>query len=1299
MLAQINNNGENMSLDGIAVVGISLRFPGADTVPVFWKNLVNKKDCITTLSDEEMRVAGIPESVYNNKNYVRRGGRIKNADLFDASFFGFSPKDAKLLDPQQRLFLKCGWEAIESAGYNVNKLDFPVGVFGGTSFNYYLLNNLISNPEVLSQYFELQTLFSSDKDFLTTRLSYKFNLKGPSFTIQSACSTSLLAIHIACQNLYTYQCDMALAGGVSLAIPWWNGYMVGDADIRSPDGVCRPFDKSANGTLFGEGAGVVVLKRLEDALNDGDMIYAVIKGTAINNDGSVKAGYTAPSVDGQSDVITAAIETAEINPADISYIETHGTGTPMGDPVEIAALSKAFRQYTTNKGYCAIGSVKASIGHLDAAAGVAGFIKTVLALHNKVLPASLNYNEPNPLCEFDSSPFYVVKDTQPWTIRGDSKRIAGVSSLGVGGTNVHAILEEAPARKKSPINRSWHILPLSARSATSLKKGVTAYSDHLNIGNDDSLEDIAFTMQQGRQHFPFRQYVITDSTSDAAKQLSEITTFDHSELSLHNNSKITFMFSGQGSQYLNMGKDLYLSNKTFKTIFDNCCDTLNALMRQDLRKILFSDDTANSAILQKTEITQPLLVSFEIALAKVWEEMGIVPSGLIGHSIGEYSAACLAGVFTIEEALAIVVERGKVMAAQPAGKMLSVSSTPDNLQPLIQSGLEIALVNSPSLCVIAGESAAIDQFQKELESKNIPCRELHTSHAFHSVLMDGAVAPFVNFMKTIRLRPPSIPFISNITGTWIEHSDACDPHYWGKHIRSKVNFTEGISQLIKDDYNVFLEIGPGNTLATFCNNTFSAPDMPWRNEGKKIAVCTSVRHFKAIENDNVHLLSSLATLWKKGLAIEWHRLYQNEKQLRVLLPSYQFDEKRYWIDPAIRLNYGAGISWENNQTIPFSNPESEEHQDTSEISDNSGQSREGVIKNELSQIWKTVLGIDQVDHSVSFFDLGGDSLSAVQMFSKLHQKTGINLQLATLFETPSIATLSAKIIALLPEEYQTSVKEPVVSTKQSTTFEFVVAIKPTGSRIPFFCIHGVGGNVLHYKAFLPYLDKEQPLYGIQCRGLDGIQKPFNSVKEMAQHYVNEILKVQSEGPYLLGGGSMGGLVAFEIALQLTKMGKKIGLLIMLDSACPYVVRKLYKLDPYKYSSSSQSETKITLPKKILHSIWCRVEDLKKYAECEVYRRHNKPIPHDLRYWVIEQKNLSIAATYKPEPYAGAITMFRALHNTENPDPHRGWKSFAQNGFEIFDFECRHDNMVEHTETCKKLGTVLSTFNKSILINP
>lgn len=1282
-----------MSLDGIAVVGISLRFPGADTVAAFWNNLVNKKDCITTLSVEEIRAAGIPESVISQKNYVPRGGRISNPGLFDAAFFGFSPKDAKLLDPQQRLFLKCGWEAIESAGYNVNKLDCPVGVFGGSSFNYYLLNNLISNPELLSQYFELQTLFSSDKDFLATRLSYKFNLKGPSFTIQSACSTSLVAIHVACQSLLTYQCDMALAGGVSLAIPWWNGYLVGEADIRSPDGVCRPFDKSANGTLFGEGAGVVVLKRLEDAVNDGDMVYAVIKGTAINNDGSLKAGYTAPSVEGQTDVVTTAIETAGISAADLSYIETHGTGTPLGDPVEISALTKAFRHYTTNNNCCGIGSVKASIGHLDAAAGIASFIKTVLALHNKVLPASLNFSEPNPLCNFDTSPFYVVKDTQPWTVRENNRRIAGVSSLGVGGTNVHVILEEAPARKISPVNKAWHILPLSARSGTSLKKGASVFSEYLGSVTDESLENIAFTMQQGRQHFPFRQYIVTDSTIDGAKRFSESASFDHSELSLDIHSKVAFMFSGQGSQYLNMGKDLYSSNKTFRTIFDTCCDKLDTLMGQDIRKILFSDDTANSSILQKTEITQPLLVSFEIAVAKAWEEMGIVPSGLIGHSIGEYSAACLAGVLTLEETLAVVVERGKIMAACPAGKMLSISCTVDTLQPLLHdASIELALVNSPSLCVVAGDSIAIDQFQKELESKNISCRALHTSHAFHSALMEGAVEPFTNFMKTIRLRPPSIPFISNTTGTWIEQSDACDPHYWGRQIRSRIDFSGGINQLIKEDYHVFIEIGPGNTLSTFCSNTFNSPDMPWKNEGKKITVCTSVRHSKADGNDNAHLLSALATLWKKGLNVEWNRLYKNEKQLRVPLPLYQFDEKQYWIEPTIRLNYGVGIPLENNQTAADSNYRSEEIEMESNISESSELSSADIIRNELAQIWKTVLGIDEVDYSASFFELGGDSLSAVQMFSKIHQKTGVNLQLATLFETPSIATLSAKIIPLLPDGYETTARQPAFGAKEKTNLAFVVPIKSAGSGIPFFCIHGVGGNVLHYKAFVPYLDKEQPLYGIQCRGLDGIQKPFDSVKTMAQHYVNEILQIQSEGPYLLGGGSMGGLIAFEIAQQLMKMGKNIGLLIMLDSACPYVVKKLIKSNSQKGLYPLQSEGKKSLPKKIVHSITCRVKDLKKYTECELYRRQNKPIPHDLRYWFIEQKNLSIADAYKPEPYPGTITMFRALHNMENPDPHRGWKNFAQNGFKIIDFECRHDNMVEYAATGKKLGELLAAFD-------
>ncbi|HMA63903.1 MAG TPA: type I polyketide synthase, partial [Chitinispirillaceae bacterium] len=644
----------NDALDGIAIIGMACRFPMAKNVQEFWDNLVQGRDCIGTVSLDDARKAGVPEDVLNNPRYIRRGGRISNPEMFDAQFFGFSPKDAAIIDPQQRLFLQCGWEAIESAGYDVSVIKFPVAVFGGSNLNFYLLNNVINNPGVLKNYFELQTLFSSDKDYLATRLSYKFNLTGPSMTVQTACSTSLVATHLACQSLLTYQCDMALAGGVSLQIPWWNGYVIGDADIRSPDGVCRPFDAKANGTLFGEGCGIVVLKRLQDALQDNDHIYAVIRGSAINNDGSLKAGYTAPGVDGQTDVITSALDIASVNASDVTYVETHGTGTPLGDPVEITALTKAYRHYTNANGFCGIGSVKASIGHLDAAAGIAGLIKTVLALYHKKLPQTVNFSQPNPLLELEKTPFYVVSALKEWIVPENSRRIAGVSSLGVGGTNAHIIVEEPPRVQAQPSKAKYFMFSVSARSQGSLKKIAKVFTSYLPA-TADAVMDIAYTLQYGRQNFPYRQFVVADSAQNAIEQFTRISEKDSfPKVSLNESERIVFMFSGQGSQYVNMSKDLYNDVPVFKTTFDYCCEQFKKHTNKDLRDILFTDNESNSVLLQQTDITQPALFTIEYSLVKYWETLGIKPAAMIGHSIGEYIAACISGVFSLDDTIAII---------------------------------------------------------------------------------------------------------------------------------------------------------------------------------------------------------------------------------------------------------------------------------------------------------------------------------------------------------------------------------------------------------------------------------------------------------------------------------------------------------------------------------------------------------------------------------------------------------------------------------------------------------------------
>jgi amino acid adenylation domain-containing protein len=1022
-------------LNAIAVIGMSGRFPKADSIDQFWNNLIEGKDCIDSFTIEEIKEAGVSESIINNEKYIRRGGRINNPDKFDASFFGYTPREASYIDPQHRIFLQCGWEAIESAGYDVSRLNGRVGVFAGCGMNHYLIHNIMSNTKSSAAVNEIQMVLGNDKDFLTTRLSYKLNLKGPSFDIQTACSTSLVAVHVACQNLLMYQCDMALAGGAFLQIPWWNGYMLADGDIRSPDGICRPFCAHANGTIFGEGAGVVILKRLDEALKDEDFIYAVIRGSAINNDGSLKAGYAAPSVEGQAEVIITALESAQIHPSKIAYIEAHGTGTSLGDPIEFSSLTKAFRQYTNSRNYCGIGSVKGSIGHLDAAAGIAGFIKTALALYHKQIPPSLNAGEINPLLNIENSPFYITAQKSPWKTVSGTKCYAGVSSLGVGGTNAHVILEEAPLQTIPPSSRNWHIFPLSAKSDECVKRMAHNLAEHLGKNQQATLADTAYTLQNGRQNFSCREFTVAQTRNDAINllnNLSEKTGCNHFYGS--ENQKVVFMFSGQGSQYIDMGIGLYQSENSFKTAFDLCCNQLLKTGFVDLRKLVFTNTVENSTLLAQTSITQPLLFAFEYALAKMYENLGIVPSEMIGHSIGEYVAACLSGVFSLEEALYLVSQRGRLMHAQPPGGMLSISASEQEVSTMLEKDLEIAVVNSPGLCVVSGPLKSVELFEAKLSNLNIESKKLHTSHAFHSSMMNEAVVAFNSVFKEVSLKSPSIPFISNVTGTWVKSQEVQDPAYWGKHLRNAVKFSDGINQLLNSGNRLFLEIGPGNTLTSFVNkiaahwNTRKGTFVP-----ENVSSICSVRHAKMQIDDTAHMLNSIGQLWSCGINIAWKSLYKDENRRRIPLPTYPFEPKKCWVEPDSTLNCGIGLTKDSPKTLETSSAISSEHPSptlTQKFESEDSNQKQGTLstlEDSVHAIWEELLGIDSVNPDSNFFELGGDSIWAAQLLSRIRNTTGVELSIGMLYKAPTIKELVAEIEKIKKSDVKKTYSGPVRS--------------------------------------------------------------------------------------------------------------------------------------------------------------------------------------------------------------------------------------------------------------------------------
>lgn len=750
---------EDDSLESIAIIGMAGRFPGAKTIKQFWQNLCDGRESISFFTDEELIASGVEPALLSDPQYVKASPVLEDIEMFDASFFGFTPTEAEVMDPQHRLFLECAWEALENAGYNSETYEGLIGVYAGAALSTYLLKNLISHPDIFNLVSAPQILIGNDQNFVPTRVSYKLNLKGPSVNVGTACSTSLVAVQMACQSLLNYQCDIVLAGGVTIASRK-EGYLYQEGGIASPDGHCRAFDAKAQGTVGGNGVGIVVLKRLEDALADGDSIYAVIKGSEINNDGSLKAGYTAPSTEGQAKVIAEAIALASVAPETITYIETHGTGTALGDPIEIAALTKVFRATTNKQSFCAIGSVKTNIGHLGTAAGVAGLIKTVLALKHKMILPSLHFEQPNPKIDFTNSPFYVNTTLSEWQTDGTPRR-AGVSSFGIGGTNAHIILEEAPNLEVSGESRPWHLLLLSAKTSSALETATTNLAEYLQQQPEINLADVAYTLQVGRWAFNYRRMVVCQNVDDSivALKFSESQqVFTH--FTEPKKRSIAFMFPGQGAQYVNMSRELYQTEPTFRELVDCCCEQLIPHLGIDLRHVLYpseEQDQQAARQLTQTSITQPALFIIEYALAKLWMAWGVCPQAMIGHSIGEYVAATLAGVFSLEDALVLVATRGRLMQQLPAGSMLSIPLQELEIIPLLGEKLSLAANNAPSLCVVSGSIDAVNDLENRLLEQGVDCRRLHTSHAFHSHMMDSILEEFTLAVKRVNLKPPEIP--------------------------------------------------------------------------------------------------------------------------------------------------------------------------------------------------------------------------------------------------------------------------------------------------------------------------------------------------------------------------------------------------------------------------------------------------------------------------------------------------------------------------------------------------------------
>ena len=1001
-------------IDGtdIAIIGMAGRFPGAKNVEEYWSNLRDGVESVCFFTDEDLRSRGVDHDLLNDPGYVKAAAFLEGAELFDARFFGYTPREAEIMDPQHRIFLECAWQALENAGYCGETYEGSVGVFGGATINTYLLCNLLSNPAIVDSLDLTQINIANGADFLTTRVSYKLNLKGPSHVVQSACSTSLVAIHIACQNLLDEACDMALAGGVSVNVKFRSGYRYLEGGMASSDGHCRAFDAKAQGTVFGSGVGIVVLKRLADALEDKDTIHAIIKGSAINNDGSLKVGYTAPSVEGQARVIAEAIANSGIKAETISYIEAHGTGTPLGDPVEVEALTRAFRSGTQSKNFCALGSVKTNIGHLDAAAGVAGLIKTVLALKHRQLPPSLHFMEANPGIEFASSPFYVNAELKEWESRGEPRR-AGVSSFGVGGTNAHVIVEEGPEPKAETEaetgagGREWEVMVMSARTEEGLERATENLVEYLKRDERETMKDVSYTLRVGRKRFEQRRVVVCRDEREAIEALeAREGKRVYSVKSEAESASVVFMFPGQGTQRVNMCAGLYAREKAFREQVDSCSEILKPHLGLDIRRVLYpaaGEEQGAQMLLDETRNTQAALFVIEYSLAKLWERWGVRPEAMIGHSIGEYVAACIAGVISLEDALRLVAARGRLMQRVGGGRMIAVAAAEEEVTPYLKDQVWLAAVNGPGQVVLSGGEKAIEKVEAELKQLGIQSTSIRGSHAFHSGMMEEIAEEFEKEVRRATLNSPKLKYISNVTGRWATEDEVKDASYWVRHMREAVRFKEGVEELSKKEERVYLELGPGEVLGKLVKT----------RSDKRVVVEASIGKPGKDGAEEERLARALGRLWAEGVEIDWREYDKAESRRRVPLPAYPFERTRYWIEAkSNRLPDSV------EQPLPVEGERDDSRQRAEAALPAYPRpdlqtpyvAPDNEIESIIAQILQRSLGIEKVGVYDNFFDLGGDSLTALQVIAELKKTFEREISVVSLYEvltTKALAELLA----------------------------------------------------------------------------------------------------------------------------------------------------------------------------------------------------------------------------------------------------------------------------------------------------
>lgn len=1079
----------SMTSGMIAIVGMAGRFPGASSPAKLWKNFVDGVEAIRTFSDAELEDS-FDETTRKSGQYVKARAILDDVETFDAEFFGMLPKEAELTDPQQRLLLECAWEALEDAGYAPKSYEGRIGVFAGASINTYLLRHICADRKSVDEFTSVYQvgafpmLVGNGADFTATRVSYKLDLRGPASTVQSACSTSLLAVAQACEGLRAGKMDMALAGAASVSLPQRRGYLYQQGGMVSADGHCRPFDAKANGTVFGSGAGMVLLKRYDDALRDGDHIYAVVRGVGITNDGSAKAGYAAPSVDGQAAAISMAQHDAGVEPNTIDYVECHGTGTPLGDPIEVAALAQAFRALPPCDYRCALSSAKSSVGHLDVAAGVTGLIRAAMALHHEVIPGTLHYSEPNPRMEIEKTPFYVTAENRAWPKNGHPRR-AGVSAFGVGGTNVHLVLEEAPKAKQETSEERCRVLPISARSAEALNSYRERLQKYFESHPDASVADAAYTLSCGRQHFACRASV----TGRTAQEIAAALATRKDAIQAQKSPEVVFLFPGQGAQYPGMAAGLYASEPVFRSAFDECFEVGREHLPAGLRNLLCSGKSEDADLLRSTENAQPALFIVEYSLARLWMSWGIHPTTMIGHSVGEITAACLSGVFSLADAIELVAKRGKMMQRMASGAMLSVRMPAADLAPYLERhSLSLAAVNSPALCVASGPTARIAALEAELAPLNIPVRRLHTSHAFHSTTVDPILPELMEILGRIPLGVPQLQIVSSCTGEALTANRAQDRNYWARHCRETVQFAKALEN-VEGKSLVFLEVGPGQTLETLA-----------RQQVSKDRACVfggSLPGPESAETTNEVVPRTLGVIWSAGYDVQWKDVLGGEQHHRMSLPTYPFQRKRYWIDaPKASTQIPAATS--SNlppQPAVENGANSAEMENPTDMPNTMVQEKDR--KNAIAAAVRALLeelsgvNIEASQDAASFVELGFDSLFLTQVTQEVQKRYSVKVTFRQLLgEYSSVQALTQFLDQQLPPD-AFSVLAPVVAASRSEA-----VMPPVQTQVPVIPSSALSTSLTGIEGLLR--DQLQAMSALMQRQLEVLQGVKSTVAPPVQ---------------------------------------------------------------------------------------------------------------------------------------------------------------------------------------------------------